>query len=306
MSAAAKKRPTVGVLPTTEIVHQDATNKTEPSKMKKDELKALCKEHNIKGMTGKSKEELIKVLTPVLAPKIEADTEVKAEPVEMNTPVTINYPNLEALDTLCKGFIGEKIVLTATFKGRSLPIMNPNLVGDLLEDIFYPFYKEVCPDFEEGPKQESPDFFGHEREFQFEQKAFYGSPGFDISNFTSLIHQISKPGGLIKKIFKTKYLVYEYGIEESAFVIKNFWMLNIWNLPTYHNLYPISMQVKKSVWYNIRPGTKAGWMDSSKTPHVFLDSLLQCIDRCSHLEDKQALKTSILTQMEEAKLRGFL
>lgn len=226
--------------------------------------------------------------------------------VEMNTSATINYPNLEALDTLCKSFVGKKIHLTASFNGHSLAIMNPNLVGDLLEDIFYPFYKEACPDFEEGPKQESPDYFGHGKEFQFEQKAFYESPGFDISNFTSLVHQMSKPGGLIKKIFKTKYLVYEYSLEDDAFVIKHFWMLNIWNLPTYGNTYPISMQVKKKMWYNIRPGTKASWTHASKTPHMFLDNLLQCIDQCPHLEDKEMLKSSIVTQMEEAKLQGFL
>lgn len=216
------------------------------------------------------------------------------------------YSNLAKLTTLCKGFIGQKIHLTASFNGCSIPIMNPNLVGDLLEDIFYPFYKEACPDFEEGPKQESPDFFAHGREFQFEQKAFFGSPGFDISNFTSLVHQMSRPGGLEKKLFKTKYLVYEYGMEADAFVVKNFWMLNIWDLPTYGNTYPISMQVKKGMWYNIRPGTKTSWSDSSKTPTKFLEHLLQCIDSCPHLTDKDTLKLSIVTQMGEAKTQGLL
>jgi len=56
------------------------------SKMKKDELKALCKERKIKGITGKSKEELIEMITqkdstPVSASKIEAKTDVKVEPV---------------------------------------------------------------------------------------------------------------------------------------------------------------------------------------------------------------------------------
>ncbi len=54
--------------------------------MKKDELKALlCKERKIKGITRKSKEELIEMITqrdatPVSAPKIEAKTDVNAEP----------------------------------------------------------------------------------------------------------------------------------------------------------------------------------------------------------------------------------
>ena len=68
------------------------------SKMKKDELKAICKERKIKGITGKNKEELIEMIkqrdaTPVSAPKIEAETDVKAKaPVkvepEMNSSIT--------------------------------------------------------------------------------------------------------------------------------------------------------------------------------------------------------------------------
>ncbi len=53
--------------------------------MKKDELKALCKERKIKGITRKRKEELIEMITqrdatPVSAPKIEAKTDVKVIP----------------------------------------------------------------------------------------------------------------------------------------------------------------------------------------------------------------------------------
>jgi hypothetical protein len=218
----------------------------------------------------------------------------------------MEYPNIEILNKLCKGFIGKKINLSCTFNNRSIPIMNPNLVGDLLEDTFFPFYKESCPDFEEGPKQESPDFFADGKKYQFEQKSFYGSPGFDISNFTSFLHQISKPGGLEKKLFKTKYLIYEYGIDDDSFIIKNFWLLNVWQLPSYGNTHPISMQVKKKVWYNIRPGAKSSWYDEKKTPHIFLERLLECLDKCPHIEDKETLRISILSQMEEAKIQGLL
>jgi hypothetical protein len=215
------------------------------------------------------------------------------------------YPNIEKLNELCKSFVGKKIHISASFNGHSLPIINPNLVGDILENILYPLYKSTCPDFQEGPKQESPDFFGMD-DFRFEQKAFIGSPGFDISNFTSFVTQISKPGCLEKKIFRTKYLVYEYGMESDTFVIKNFWMLNIWNLPIYDNTYPISMQVKKKMWYNIRPGTHKSWNNEKKTAEMFLNYLLKCIKVCPHLEKKESLTLSIITQMEEARSQGLL
>ena len=218
----------------------------------------------------------------------------------------MQYKHIEKLNTLCKSFIGEKITLNCTFKNRTIPIHNSNLVGDLLEDVFYPFYKETCSDFEEGPPQDSPDFFAEEKTFHFEQKAFHGSPGFDISNFTSFLHQISQPGGLEKKIFRTKYLVYEYGMDEKCFIIKNFWLLNIWQLPLYDKTHPISMQIKKKMWYNMRPGAKSSWQDEQKTPQKFLDKLLECLEKCHHVEDKEALKSSIVTQMQEAKSQGLL
>jgi hypothetical protein len=216
------------------------------------------------------------------------------------------YTYLQSLETMCKRFIGQKVQLTATFMNTSLPIVNPNLVGDLLEDLFYPLYKQACPDFEEGPKQESPDFFAQQKEFQFEQKAFYGSPGFDIANFTSLIHQMAAPGGVGKKLFKTKYLVFQYLPEQDGFLIQNFWLLNIWDLPTYDNKYPISMQVKKGMWYNIRPGVPSSWTDQSKTPRKFLEKLLECIDQCKQLEGKDVLQTSIREQMDQAVTQGLL
>jgi hypothetical protein len=64
--------------------------------MMKDELKAICKERKIKGITGKRKDELIEMIkqrdsTAVFAPKIETKTDVKAKaPVkEEITTITI-------------------------------------------------------------------------------------------------------------------------------------------------------------------------------------------------------------------------
>jgi NgoBV restriction endonuclease len=223
------------------------------------------------------------------------------------SPSKSEYHSLQDLDRLCKSFIGEKIELKATFMGRDIPITNVNIVGNLLEDVFFPLFKSACPDFEEGPDQAPPDFYAQEKEFQFELKAFCKGPGFDISNFASFINQISEPGGLIKKLFKTKYLVFEYAVNGASFVIKQFWLLNIWNLPTYDNKYPISMQQKKSMWYNIRPGVKTSWSDQTKTPHLFIEKILECIAICpNHIENRETIIESITKQAEEAKTLGFL
>ena len=216
------------------------------------------------------------------------------------------YKNIEQLNIMCISFIGKTIKLSAIFNDETIVIKNPNLVGDLIEEIVFPFYKKVCPDFELGSRQSPPDFFGQNKEFQFELKVFKGFPSFDISNFTSLIHQISKNGGLKKKLFKTKYLIYEYDIKNEEYVFKNFWLLNIWNLPVYDKKYPLSMQVKKKMWYNMRPGPSFGWTDNTKTPERFIVNLLKCIEECAQIENKTDIKLSILSQIEQLKIEGFL
>lgn len=78
------------------------------SEMKKDELKALCKERKIKGITGKNKVKLIEMLTqsestPVSAQKNEAETDVKVEPV-----IKVEIAEEIAKDTYTKDLLKEQ------------------------------------------------------------------------------------------------------------------------------------------------------------------------------------------------------
>lgn len=214
------------------------------------------------------------------------------------------YPKLRELTALCQSFKGQLINIQVTFQGITIPITNNNIVGDLLEDILFPHFKKAFPEFERGLPQQPPDYFAGD--FEFELKAFNSSPGFDISNFTSFVNQIGNEGKLIKKIFKTKYLVFQYKQEGGAFKLLDFWLLNIWQLPNYDLTDPISVQKKKGVWYNIRPGSTKSWNEPQKTPQKFIDNLVKCIHNCNHLEGKDAILTSIVKQCEEAKTLGFL
>jgi len=114
------------------------------------------------------------------------------------------YPNSEMLMNICRSFETQEISLTVTFMGKSIPICNCNAVGDILEDVFYPLIKEQIDDFEEGPKQASPDYYGLNKYFEFEQKVFMKSPGFDIGNFTSYVNILCEDGGVYKKNFQNK------------------------------------------------------------------------------------------------------
>jgi hypothetical protein len=197
-----------------------------------------------------------------------------------------NYPNNKILLNVCKSFEKEEITLSATFIRKTIPFYNCNSVGDILEDVFYPIIKEKLNDFEKGPKQASPDYYGKGKQFEFEQKVFMKQPGFDIGNFTSYINTLSKDGGVNKKIFKTKYLIFEYSIIEEKIKIIKFHYLNVYNLVGYSGKTPITMQIKKNIWYNIRPESVKKWYSNDKTPQLFIDKIIECINKCPHIENK--------------------
>ena len=111
------------------------------SKMKTDELKAICKEKNIKGYSRKNKEELIEMIKqrgapPVSAPKIEAETDGNVIPpvkVDMNwIPWSEKSKNIPFESTIKAVGHGEQKVsweLNTAFRGQNssydmMPILN--------------------------------------------------------------------------------------------------------------------------------------------------------------------------------------
>ncbi len=61
------------------------------------------------------------------------------------------------------------------------------------------------------------------------------------------------------------------------------------------------MQIKKNVWYNIRPESVKKWYCLNKTPHMFITNIIECIHKCPHIEDKLNKITSITNQFEKLK-----
>jgi len=196
------------------------------------------------------------------------------------------YSKENDLIRICKSFVGQSVKITASFMGSSILIINTNTVGDILQSIFLPIFKEELG-FVEGLPQQFPDYYGdNTKDFYFEQKVYTNSPGFDLANFASYIDQLCKDGAVFDKLFRTKYLIWEYSINGFEIIIKNFHYLNIWNIPSYTGVHPISLQVKRGMWYNIRPGAVSGWTDQSKTPGLFIKHIIECINVCDQIRDK--------------------
>jgi hypothetical protein len=63
------------------------------------------------------------------------------------------------------------------------------------------------------------------------------------------------------------------------------------------------MQIKKNIWYNIRPDNVKKWYCSSKTPQLFINKIIECINNCNHIEDKINKINNIYNQFENLKLK---
>jgi hypothetical protein len=221
------------------------------------------------------------------------------ETLELEKGIIEEYPNSGILCELCKTFENQSLQLYSTFMGNTIPITNCNAVGDIVEDVFFPIIKSKVNDFEEGPKQESPDYYGMNKLYEFELKVYVKNPSFDIGNFTSYVNMLCKEGGVYKKIFKTKYLIFEYNIKNGVFVIMKFHYVNVYKLVGYSGKTPITMQIKKNVWYNIRPDSVKKWYSPTKTPQLFIERIIECINICPHIEEKEVKIRNIKNQMEE-------
>jgi len=207
-----------------------------------------------------------------------------------------SYPNHDRVIEVCKSLIGLAITVSASFNGKTIPITNVNAVGDILEEVLFPTFRDELG-FRQGPNNAPTDFFGDETDnYRFELKVFIGSPGFDLANFASYIDQLCTKNGVFDKLFRTKYIVFEYAIDNHTIIIKNFHYLNIWQFPCFTASRPLSVQVKRGVWYNIRSGTVRGWSDKTKTSHLFIDKIIESIMMCSQITDKDDKCANIRSQ----------
>jgi len=208
------------------------------------------------------------------------------------------YHNTPRLLEVCRSFIGQALRPVVHFMGRDIPVNDPNIVGNMFETVAWNSGLKDIPDLEEGPLQDPPDFFAQNREFQLEMKVFRKSPGFDLSNFNSYINQLCEEGGVMKKLFLTNYLVFEYATEGEVSSIKTFNYLNIWNLVEYDGVHPLTVQVKGGTWYNLRPGAMRGWSDPNKTPQRFINGICACIEACPQMTNKETKIANIRQQFE--------
>jgi hypothetical protein len=196
----------------------------------------------------------------------------------------------------CKIKIGFTIILPNGDVGERGSIKNCNIIGDCMEDILFPFLKKHIPTFRKGPKQKSPDFFNNG--WEWESKCFNKTPGFDISNFNSYIQQIRE--NLKRKMYKTQYLIFKYNLKPDFIEIIDFKLCNVWEIINYTGKYPISLQCKKGMWYNIRPCSFTDMNNKNKTPEIFVAKICEAIEVSPNtLEKRERIIEDIYRQFHQ-------
>ena len=101
-----------------------------------------------------------------------------------------------------------------------------------------------------------PDFYAGVEEAYLEVKAWRkrNSPAFDIANFDSYCESIL----ICPERIYADYLIFSYEIDDDGnLTIEDVYLKKIWEITTHSGDWPLKVQKKRKVLYNIRP---ANWV----------------------------------------------
>lgn len=151
--------------------------------------------------------------------------------------------------------IGEVGNIKFTIKDLSIVIKTKDTVGNLLQEWLKAWLLQSDIDFEENTNSQTfPDFLldrADHKKGLLEVKSFDfdRGPGFDLANFDSYCNSLLSHAYRID----SDYLIMAYQMDDGIISIKDVWLKKIWELACPSSTYPLKVQEKKSVIYNIRP-----------------------------------------------------
>jgi hypothetical protein len=142
-----------------------------------------------------------------------------------------------------------------TLGGISIDVEGKSGMGDLLEEWFGVWANKNNFSVEKQTEsQEFPDYFIGENRHHLEIKTFDSTAGanFDLANFDSYCKSVADA----PERADSDYLIFSYKLENGFLSIENIWLKKIWEITCPSAAYPIKIQQKKKIIYNIRP---ANW-----------------------------------------------
>jgi hypothetical protein len=155
------------------------------------------------------------------------------------------------------GILETHAVVKISLLGREVTLRDKNPIGDMLQSWVSDWLVSEGYPPREGNSQEFPDFYltGSKKKDLLELKCFdaTSAPNFDIANFDAYCSSLeTKPYRL-----DASYLILSYELDAATgnISIRNIWLKKIWEISTSSGKYPIRLQVKKGIAYNLRPAT---------------------------------------------------
>lgn len=175
--------------------------------------------------------------------------------------------------------IGEKGIINFTLKNLTIDVETKDTVGNLLQEWLKAWLIQYDVVFAENTNsQKFPDFFlnvDNSKVGLLEVKTFDWDrgPGFDLANFDSYCNSLLEDAYRLD----SDYLIFAYQMNGSELIIKDVWLKKIWELSCPSSTYPIKVQEKKSIIYNLRPAT---WYSERSTfkPFETIEDFLKALN----------------------------
>lgn len=163
----------------------------------------------------------------------------------------------EFYERLVNGYklVGQKGSISFTLKDLTVQIESKDTVGNLLQDWLTTWMDQEGIDFEVNPNsQKFPDIYlnrGDRKKGLLEVKSFdwKRGAGFDLANFESYCNSLLTDAYRLD----SDYLIMAYEMNKTEIVIKDVWLKRIWEISGPSSPYPVKVQEKKKVIYNLRP-----------------------------------------------------
>jgi type II restriction enzyme len=164
--------------------------------------------------------------------------------------------------------IGKTGKINFTLKDLTISIESRDTVGNLLQDWLVQWMKREKISFYVNPSSQTfPDIYldiDYKKKNLLEIKTFDfdRGAGFDLANFESYC------GSLLTHAYRldSDYLILAYKMKGAEITIENLWLKKIWEIAGGSNTYPIKVQEKKQVIYNLRP---INWYSERSTFKAF-------------------------------------
>lgn len=164
--------------------------------------------------------------------------------------------------------IGKTGHIEFVLNNLSVMVDSNDTVGNLLQSWFIKWLNENEIISLSNPNpQKFPDFFLDPNDTEnglLEVKTFNmkRSPGFDIANFDSYCNSLKTDAYRLD----SDYLIFGYKMNGGLITIENVWLKKVWEISGPSGPWPVKVQDKRNVIYNLRPVT---WYSKRKTFRPF-------------------------------------